>query len=225
MREEWWAYTNRFGASPGFHLNLQGSEPAVVTATFNGGSELNPGTCNELEEFPQSTWDSFLQGSLIPQLTASFGVNSTTLPVFVFKNVVFTGTGCCIIGYHSAMNSGGNTQTYSVGDYITDGEFGSSTDLAALSHELAEWANDPFVNNPTPPWGHIGQVSGCQGNLEVGDPLTGTTFAIKPSTPRGTVTYHLQELAFSGWFYDFNVGVNGWFSTRGTFTSGAPLCS
>ena len=31
-----------------------------------------------------------------------------------------------------------------------------------------------IATNPTPKWGHIGQVSGCQSNLEVGDPLSGT---------------------------------------------------
>lgn len=46
--------------------------------------------------------------------------------MFVFKNVVFTAGGCCVLGYHSAFNSGGNTQTYGVGDYITDGEFGAT---------------------------------------------------------------------------------------------------
>lgn len=226
MREEFWSAANRSGVSPGYHVRLTGSEPAVVSATFSGGSEINAGTCNELEEFPMSTWDSFVQGTLIPEL-ASFGVTSTTFPVFLFKNVVFTSGGCCILGYHSAFNSGGNTQTYGNGDYITDGEFGSTTDLAALSHEVGEWANDPFVNNPTPSWGHIGQVPGCQGNLEVGDPLSGTVFPIQGSTTvNGTApTYHLQELALFGWFYDDNIGINGWYSTRGAFTSGATLCS
>jgi hypothetical protein len=56
------------------------------------------------------------------------------------------------------------------------GFFGvTGSDTVILSHELAEWVNDPFVNNPTPAWGNTGQVVGaCQNNLEVGDPLTGT---------------------------------------------------
>jgi hypothetical protein len=226
MREEFWAYANRFGISPSYHVRFSGSEPAVVSVTFNGGTEVNPGTCNQLEEFPISTWDSFVQGSLIPQL-ASFGVSSTTFPFFLFKNVVFTGGGCCILGYHSAFNSGGNSQTYGNGDYVTDGEFGGISDLAVPSHEISEWANDPFVNNPTPSWGHIGQVSGCQNNLETGDPLTGTDFAFNSRTTvgGGGPIYHLQELAFFGWFYDDNIGINGWFSSRGSFTSGATLCS
>jgi hypothetical protein len=226
MREEFWSFTNRFGVSPAYHVRLSGTEPAVITATFNGGTEINAGTCNQLEEFPQSTWDSFIQGEF-PTL-AGFGVNSTTFPLFLFKNVVFTDSnGCCILGYHSAFNSGGNTQTYGNGDYVTDGEFGSTTDQAAISHETGEWANDPFVNNPTPSWGHIGQVSGCQGNLEVGDPLSGTVFPVNGNTTVGSSNpiYHMQELAFFGWFFDDNIGVNGRYSTRGTFTSGATLCS
>jgi hypothetical protein len=226
MREEFWAYANPSGVSPSYHVRFSGSEPAEIRITFSGGTEINPGTCNELEEFPISTWDSEVQSTLIPEL-ASFGVSSTTFPFFLFKNVVFTSSGCCILGYHSAFNSGGNTQTYGNGDYVTDGEFGSTADMAVNAHEMGEWANDPFVNNPTPSWGHIGQVSGCQGNLEVGDPLTGTDFAFNSRTTVGGngPTYHLQELAFFGWFYDDNIGVNGWYSTRGTFTSGATLCS
>jgi hypothetical protein len=224
MREEFWAYANHHGVSPNYHVRFSGSEPAVISATFNGGTELNPGTCNQLEEFPLSTWDSFVQ-SEIPNL-ASLGVNSTTFPFFLFKNVVFTSGGCCVLGYHSAFNSGGNSQTYGNGDYITDGEFGSITDQAVNAHEMGEWANDPFVNNGTPSWGHIGQVSGCQGNLEVGDPLTGTDFAVNMGTRvGGGPIYHQQELAFFGWFYDDNIGVNGWYSSRGTFTSGSALCS
>ena len=57
--------------------------------------------------------------------------------------------------------------------------------------------DDPLVNNATPPWGHIGQVSGCQANLENGDPLSGT---IIPISMNG-FTFHPQELAFSSWFY------------------------
>ena len=226
MREEFWSWAHPGGSSPGYHVRLAGSYPAVDHVTFNGGTELYPGTCNQLEEFPISSWDSFVQGTLFPAL-AAYGVNATTFPVFLFKNVVFTDGGCCILGYHSAFGSGGNTYTYGNADYVTDGLFGASNDLAVASHEISEWENDPFVNNPTPPWGHIGQVSGCQGNLETGDPLTGTVFAVNGNTTPGSSvpTYHMQELAFWGWFYDFNSGVNGWYSSRGTFGSGATLCS
>ena len=92
-----------------------------------------------------------------------------------------------------------------------------------LSHEVGEWLDDPFGNNPTPAWGNTGQVKGqCQANLEVGDPLTGTTFPVV----RKGVTYHPQELAFSSWFYgpSPSIAVNGTYSFNGTFTRPALIC-
>jgi hypothetical protein len=87
---------------------------------------------------------------------------------------------------------------------------------------VAEWQDDPFDNNPTKPWGNIGQVVGCQSNLEVGDPLSGTNV---PTVTNGH-TYHPQELAFFSWFYHSHpsLGVNGLFSNNGTFTTAAPAC-
>ena len=66
------------------------------------------------------------------------------------------------------------------------------------------------------------QVSGCQANLEVGDPLSGTTFN---DTLNG-FTYHPQELAFFSWFYHQSpsLGVNGWFSDQDTFRTFAAPC-
>jgi len=237
IREELWTYTNPHGSSPNYHVFLNASSPGAFGASIPSslGAEINTGTCNALGEVDFNAWDSFVQGTLIPDAVSDFGLTSSMLPVFLLKNVVLTqnsGSSCCILGYHNAFNTNGNTQTYSTSDYVTDGEFGSTQDLAPTSHEIAEWANDPFVTvtgpggegNPTPSWGHIGQVSGCQSNLEVGDPLSGTVVTILPTRPGGQ-TYHVQELAFLGWFYDSNLGVNGVYSTKGTFTSGATLCS
>jgi hypothetical protein len=67
-------------------------------------------------------------------------------------------------------------------DWDTTGDFGGTADGSVSSHEIAEWMNDPLGNNPTPAWGNSGQVSGCQRNFEVGDPLSGTQMpAIAPS--------------------------------------------
>lgn len=108
--------------------------------------------------------------------------------------------------------------------YDTSQSSPSSKDVTVLSHEIAEWYDDPLVNNATPLWGHIGQVDGCQGNLEVGDPLTGSpSFEIE--MPNG-FTYHPQETAFFSWFYNqvSSLGINGSYSSGGTFTSPAELC-
>jgi hypothetical protein len=106
--------------------------------------------------------------------------------------------------------------------YDNTGLFIGSSDVSALAHEVGEWQNDPNTVNPTPSWGNIGQVSGCQTNLEVGDPLSGTVFN---DTLNG-FTYHPQELAFFSWFYHQNpsLGVNGWYSNKGAFKTFAAPC-
>jgi len=125
-----------------------------------------------------------------------------------------------VLGYHN--DNGG--QTYGVAMYDNSKFFGSqSQDISAMSHEVAEWQNDPSTVNPTPVWGHVGQVTGCQSNLEVGDPLSGTTYTIK----LGGFTYHPQELAFFSWFYRQkpSLGVHGWYSDQGKFKSPSKPCS
>jgi hypothetical protein len=228
MREEFWQFANPGGSDPTYHVYLAGSSPFSINVSANY-PEINAGTCNNLGEIDFASWDSFVQGTLMPIL-ASNGIGPTDFPIFEFKNVVMTqssGTSCCILGYHGSFNNpsfSNNAQQYATADYVTDNEFGSTTDVAAISHEIAEMLNDPFGNNPTPNWGHIGQVSGCQNNLEVGDPLSGTDFTVHPPNPGGP-TYHLQEMAFFGWFFGQSYGVNGWFSTRGAFTTSSAACS
>jgi hypothetical protein len=171
--------------------------------------------------------DDYLINVVIPAL-APQGVNSGSFPIFQLYNVaealsVTNLRTCCIGGYHGAY--GPPIQTYSVSDFETSGFFSqAANDTAIVSHEIGEWVNDPFGFNLTPPWGHTGQVGGCQANLEVGDPLTGL---LAPSVimPNG-FTYHLQEMAFYSWFLGGpSVGVHGWYSNNGYFTKDAgPTC-
>ncbi len=160
------------------------------------------------------------------------GVNAGTFPMFVTHNVVecegpncgalAPGTGCCILGFHDSSGQ----QTIGTADFDTSSIFVSPVpDVSDMSHEVAEWMNDPFGNNPVPPWGHIGQQPGCQNNLEVGDPLSGT-LAPPIFSPSNGFTYHMQELVFFSWFYGApSVGIHGWFSDNGTFMQDAgPVC-
>jgi hypothetical protein len=166
----------------------------------------------------------------LPTLVAQ-GVTPSTFPIFSLHNVVecegpgcstfSANTACCVLGFHSAVG----LQTYSPSDFDTSGIFVSPVpDVSIMSHEVAEWMNDPFGQNPVPAWGHIGQQPGCQGNLEVGDPLSGT-LAPPIAMPNG-FTYHMQELAFFSWFYGApSLGLHGWFSNNDTFTHDAgPVC-
>jgi hypothetical protein len=205
---------------------------AVVTVSVPAGSgttNTSPGGCGKLGIMDINWWQPHVEGTIIPSLAAQ-GVNPTALPLFLFYNVVMTqgpptltGGTCCILGYHTAT---AQIQTYTVSDFDTTGSFGPATAaIAATSHEVGEWMDDPLGNNVSPVYGHIGQVTGCQNSLENGDPLSGT-FMPPVAMPNG-VSYTPQELAFYSWFFrqSPSIGVNGWYSDNGTFATGAgPLC-
>ena len=203
--------------------------PAQYGTTFPTSILKNP-ICGQEAIVDINWFDSYISNTYIPALAAS-GVNSGTLPIFQFYNVSLAVTpatnifDCCILGYHGA-NYYTPVQTYSVADFDTTGLFGpGAEDTAVLAHEIGEWMNDPIGFNPTPLWGNTGQVQGsCQNNLEVGDPLTGTLMPLV-KMPNG-FSYHLQELAFYSWFLGKpSIGVNGWYSSNGTFlTDAGPPC-
>jgi hypothetical protein len=190
--------------------------------------------CNLLGVVSINWLDNYLFKTVMPDLTARGIISPTKLALFLYSNIVQSGSdpptlnNCCVLGYHSAFGNSSFIQTYGATVWNTTSLFGTGLlDASIASHELAEWFDDPFVNNPTPPWGNIGQVSGCQGNLEVGDPLTGTS--LPPVISYG-YPYHLQELAFFGWFFDSSakalsgLGTGGAYSTNGKFTGPSRAC-
>ena len=225
QRAEFWKYAQPTGINPGFAINLKKTTHSAITVNVpNADAATSTISCgNGLLGAANINWlDPFLQSTVIPSL----GITPTTVPIFLLHNFVeYVGSTsqCCVLGYHNAYNVTGGIQTYGLGMYDNSSEFSGSSDISALSHEVGEWQNDPYGNNPTPAWGHIGQVSGCQSNLEVGDPLSGTTF----TDTVGGFTYHPQELAFFSWFYHQSpsLGVNGWYSDQGTFTTFAATCT
>jgi hypothetical protein len=232
QRAEFWKYAQPTGINPTFAINL--SAKTLTAITINVPSSWGPAeaaiTCGNgfLGAVNINHLDSFLQKTVIPSLTTQGLISPATLPIFLLHNFVeYIGTnpttGCCVLGYHNAFSTTGGVQTYALAMYDNSKFFRGSSDISALSHEVGEWQNDPYTNNPTPSWGHIGQVTGCQSNLEVGDPLSGTTF----TDTVGGFTYHPQELAFFPWFYHQSpsLGVNGWYSNQGTFKTFATTCT
>ncbi|MEO8927269.1 MAG: hypothetical protein ABI306_08905 [Caulobacteraceae bacterium] len=176
------------------------------------------------------TMDINAYDSIVQNLIAKYA-RPDQLPIVLTYNFVQTsGGGCCIIGYHNAIPVASGTQTYAVGTYNDPGIFTAPIqDIYAWTHEMSEWLDDPFVqaavsggnrNNTTPAWGHTGQVSGCQTNLETGDPLTGVaTFQIQGN---GGFIYSYQDETFHDWFYRTpSTGTGGKFSFQGVFTTDA----
>jgi hypothetical protein len=230
QRSNFWQYTQPTGISPDYHTLLSAAPLAAIKiAVPSGNGTTVSAPCGKLGEMEIGWFDSYLQSTVFPQL-ASLGITPANLPVFVMSNVVMYQTStadCCILGYHSGFNNpsfGGAAHYYAVADFETSGAFSSVKDISPMTHETGEWLDDPTGNNPTPAWGHIGQVTGCQTNLEAGDPLTPTGITL---TGSNGYAYHLQELAFKSWFYRdaASIGINGWYSSNGTFKTYAAPCA
>jgi hypothetical protein len=197
--------------------------PVVVDINAPSGSTTQGGTCSDQKKVSHRIGmiDINSYDNIVTSLASQYAT-PTEVPVVLTYNVLLTSGGCCILGYHSAFGRSSGTQTYAVGVYNDAGIFnGPLEDIHVWTHELGELLNDPFVNNGTPAWGHVGQVGGCQNNFEVGDPLTGTAYTLKYKN----FTYHPQELAFFSWFYRTpSTGTGGKFSFEGTFTSAQGAC-
>jgi hypothetical protein len=198
----------------------------ITPGTAHSGLVSVTGGCIANYGAVEINWfDSLITRTIIPSL-GSKGVGPTNLPIFMIYNAtmydtVLDANHCCIGGYHGAFGS--PVQTYSPFQFDTVGVFGvGSEDTDIMAHEINEWQDDPLGNNATPAWGHVGQVTGCQTNLEVGDPLSGTNY---PNVTMNGYTYHLQELAFFSWFFGKpSIGAGGKFSDNGTFTAAQGAC-
>ena len=150
----------------------------------------------------------------------------THLPIYLTNNVMlYEGNNplnCCVIGYHGTSpvgigggsgNTNGNAvvQTFAWASYVTPGFFNPSRDWAlqdihALSHEIAEWGDDPFVNNTVEPWlTPTAPQYGCTGILETGDPVVGIGFQMGTNTFEqnnawADGTYHPEDEVFLPWY-------------------------
>jgi hypothetical protein len=141
-------------------------------------------------------------------------INPGVLPIFITYDAYLTSGGCCIGGYHNANGVQPGGQTYSHATYV-DSPGAFSQDVSALSHEIGEWMDDPFVDN------HVN----CTDNniLEVGDPLEGNAnYGGFPYT-LGGFTYNLQSLVFLPYFgAPKTTSVHSWYSFQNDETHFCP---
>jgi hypothetical protein len=169
-------------------------------------------------------------------------ITTKDVSTFLFPNTYLYFNGdpneCCVLGYHSydyepgdAQN--GNKEKRYVLDYsswISPGLFGASfVDVTAVSHEISETFNDPFVvsdgkHNLTPWW--LSPNGNCQDDLEVGDVIEGLRNASYPIKMNG-MTYHPQNEALLPWF-EFqspSSAIDGAYSypDEGTLTTLSPI--
>jgi hypothetical protein len=187
-----------------FALNADGSCCRFVLVDADVfGAELFPST------FP------FDNSTPVGSAENTGDMTTKDISTFLFPNTyLYTEhdpTHCCILGYHTfdfepGVPSNGNLQRWYVVNYsswISPGLFGGGfEDITAVSHEVAEIFNDPFVtadgiHNIVPWW--LSPNGNCQNNLEVGDVIEGLPNATFPVTMNG-MTYHPQNEALLQWF-------------------------
>jgi hypothetical protein len=165
-------------------------------------------------------------------------INIALFPnTFLFSLNAEGGVGsCCTLGFHTFFTDSGvpkeSRWIFAFASWISPGVFTGFQDVTALSHEISESFNDPFVDNQVPAWQFPDEPGTCQDNLETGDPvevLTNPSFPIHISG----MTYHPQTEALLQWFEQksTSTAINSAFSypntktlTRGAAAFGPLIC-
>jgi hypothetical protein len=172
-------------------------EMAIPVGPGEGSVEVNPWNGITTGLVNQATVDLFVQAYINGNQNI---ITPNSLPIFLLDNAYMTSGGCCIGGYHSSNGGSISGQTYIVAsavDPVLDASDSApfSQDVSALSHEVGEWMDDPFVNNPVP------QVGSCRNTiLEVGDPIEDNPDFGDYAYSLNGFTYHLQDLALVPYF-------------------------
>jgi hypothetical protein len=219
---------NQTGAS-NYHLILHANVLPAVTINVpnNQGTLLESGRGVIFADVNIGWWSEQIQ-NLETQ------ADPTHLPIYLTNDVLlYEGKNvlnCCVIGFHGTRatgrgagseNSGGNAkvQTFAWASWVQPGVYARPNggtdwalqDIHALSHEISEWADDPFVNNTVEPWlTPTAPQYGCSGILETGDPVVAIGFAMGTNTfeqgpnPNGTQSadgsYHPEDEVHFPWF-------------------------
>ncbi len=224
QRAEFWKTVSK--TAKNYHV-LVGTPTvaSAITITIpkaDGAIVRDPSSGKNIGIVDINWFDPQLQSLLVSQ---HFTANM--LPIFLSNNVYLSSgspslSNCCIGGYHSAVQNSAGLQTYIWtvnADAGVQGGFGE--DVSALSHELAEWLNDPFTNNTVPNWiSPIAPQYGCNNALEVGDPLVGVVFSVTG------FSQHMQDEAFFSWFarQTPSIGISGRYTYLGTFKGLSKHC-
>jgi hypothetical protein len=220
VRSSYWSYVNAHAAK--WHVRL-GTPTTTALQTINvpsnQGSYFGPDGNGYYVMTANANW----YNSALASIAAKYSAKS--LVIFLTFNAVgcsdYTNLNTCGIGgFHSDTVTSTGTHTYSWGSWLDSSVFGATfADTAPMSHEVAEWLNDPFVNDIVPRWSVPSQPQyGCSNSFEVGDPLVGHVFTISG--------LHYQDEANFSWFarQSPSVGYNGRYSYLGAFSTYSPAC-
>ena len=194
------AQFNKTGSS-NYHLRLEPhvTDPVTIDVPQHQGTLIVSGRGVVGGQVDYGWWSSQIKN-------LETKADPTHLPLYLTDNIFLylgnTPGNCCVIGYHGTFSTGlghgpgagkGNqpVQTFAWSSYVQPGFYARANggtdwalqDIHALSHEIAEWADDPFVNNWVEPWlTPTAPQYGCTNILETGDPVVGIGFAMGTNT-------------------------------------------
>jgi len=219
MRAEFFPLFNKAGDNDGddnFHV-LLGHPQTLIPVTIEvpvGSSVLFQAPDGALVALIDINFIS----SQLNTLLQTEGVTVDSIPIFLTRNAVYGDfnkgqpVDCCIGGFHTAVETQQVknkifVQTFAFSTSLDSdvaafvfGDPGIFADINALSHELGETLNDPFVNNITPNYQIPGAPVGvCQNILEDGDVIENLNPEYTDVTLHG-FTYHPQTLGLLQWF-------------------------
>jgi hypothetical protein len=221
------AQFNKYGS---YHLRLHPNvlAPVTINVPNNQGVLLQSARGVIFADVNYSWWSAQIRN-------LENDADPTHVPIYATDDVLLhVGKdifNCCVIGFHGTRatglgggnaNSKGNApvQTFAWATYLSPGIYAQPNggsdwavqDIHPISHEIAEWGDDPFVNNTVEPWlTPTAPQYGCTGVLETGDPVVGIGFAKGTNTfrqgpnPDGSASsadgyYHPEDEVFLPWF-------------------------
>ncbi len=211
MRSEFWQYV----AKKNYHvlLGLPIMEPTVdiVVPAGDGYTQTVNGHVTGYVMF-----DWFIK-TIEPQVLTQLNVSPSSLAIFATAStkVLEPGNYCCYAGYHEAFPV---TTPSGPSVFTTVWASVAKNSVETLSHEVAEWFNDPFYTNNVPKWMQPGEAS-CGGDqLEVGDPVTQYVLHVGG--------FGVQDEAFYSWFsrQTPSIGINHRYDLLGKLTQPATSC-
>lgn len=185
-------------------ITLNGKKTQVRTY-FTGKSSDGRTTVFLLDQFFNQQISTIVNNEINAGRFTTRAVNIALFPnTFLYAVNSSGGMGaCCTVGFHTFFSNGASPESrwiFAYASWISPGVFGGGfQDVTAVSHEISEAFNDPFLNNLVPAWQFPGQSGTCQDNLETGDPVEVLSSSVFPVHVSG-ITYHPQTEALLQWF-------------------------
>jgi hypothetical protein len=224
QRAEFWKIVSK--SAPNWHVLL--AAPKVLrTVTIKVPAA--DGTGFTSHGIPYANIEDLWWTAKLQKIITAHSFSAKTLPLILSGSTfLYLGdpSACCIYGFHGSYNATDGVGTYAFSDWIAKGLVSNGVaDVYTVSHEVSEWANDPYVSNVVPEWDQPNGSTCFSGYLEVGDPVEALPkpwYAIKA----GSATFHPSDIAGVSWFAHTKPSTeqNGHYSYKGYLSAPSKLC-